>query len=48
MWADFMDELRTAHLGTPPTGRPSVAARLQAAYEAMVAQLDRDSANPTD
>ena len=37
MWADFMDELRTAHLGTPPTGRPSVAARLQAAYEAVKA-----------
>ena len=35
MWADFMDELRTEHLGTPPTGRPSVAGRLQAAYEAM-------------
>lgn len=37
MWADFMDELRTAHLGTPPTGRPSVADRLQAAYAAMKA-----------
>lgn len=35
MWADFMDELRTTHLGTPPTGRPSVAERLQAAYEAV-------------
>lgn len=35
MWADFMDELRTAHLGTPPTGRPSVSMRLQAAYEAI-------------
>jgi DNA-binding HxlR family transcriptional regulator len=38
MWADFMDELRTAHLGAPPTGRPSVAARLRAAYEAIKAQ----------
>jgi DNA-binding HxlR family transcriptional regulator len=38
MWADFMDELRTVHLGTPPTGRPSVAMQLQAAYEAMIAQ----------
>ena len=37
MWADFMDELRTAHLGTPPTGRPSVGERLQAAYEAVKA-----------
>lgn len=35
MWADFMDELRAAHLGTPPTGRPSVGERLQAAYEAV-------------
>jgi len=35
MWADFMDELRTLHLGTPPSGRPSVAARLKAAYEAL-------------
>ena len=38
MWADFMDELRTEHLGTPPTGRPSVATRLQAAYQAMMTQ----------
>jgi DNA-binding HxlR family transcriptional regulator len=38
MWADFMDELRTEHLGTPPTGRPSVAERLQAAYEALKAR----------
>ena len=37
MWAEFRDELRTAHLGTPPTGRPSVGARLQAAYEAVKA-----------
>ena len=37
MWDDIMDELRTAHLGTPPTGRPSVAARLKAAYEALKA-----------
>ena len=35
MWADFMDVLRTGHLGTPPTGRPSVAMRLQVAYEAI-------------
>ena len=38
LWADFMDELRTAHLGAPPTGKPSVAARLQAAYEALAGQ----------
>ena len=38
MWADFMDELRAEHLGTPPTGRPSVAARLRAAYEAIKAR----------
>ena len=36
MWADFMDELRTEHLGMSPSGRPSVAARLQAAYHAMM------------
>ena len=35
MWADFMDELRTAHLGALPTGRSSVGERLQAAYEAV-------------
>ena len=35
MWADFMDELRSAHLGTPSSGRLSVGARLQAAYEAV-------------
>ena len=35
LWADFMDELRTAHLGQPPSGKPSVLARLQAAYEAL-------------
>ena len=38
LWADFMDELRVAHLGAAPKpGRPSVAARLQAAYEAACA-----------
>ena len=37
LWDDFMDELRVAHLGAPPSGRPSVAARLQSAYEAAVA-----------
>lgn len=33
LWADFMDELRAAHLGAPiPPKSPSVAERLQAAY----------------
>jgi hypothetical protein len=35
LWADFMDELRAAHLGAPPSGKPSVADRLRAAYEAL-------------
>ncbi|PWG03896.1 transcriptional regulator [Sphingosinicella humi] len=35
MWNDFMDELRAAHLGAPLEREgPSVAERLQAAYEA--------------
>src|SRR5437868_6590403 len=38
MWADFMDELRTLHLGAAPSGAPSVAGRLQAAYEEVVAR----------
>lgn len=34
LWADFMAELRHAHLGKPlPAGHESVSARLQAAYE---------------
>ena len=39
LWADFMDELREAHLGRKPraTGKPSVAERMRAAYEAVVA-----------
>ena len=37
LWDDFMDELRTLHLGTSPSGRPSALARLRAAYEAAVA-----------
>lgn len=39
MWAEFMDELRALHLGAQPTGAPSVAGRLQAAYEAVLAKL---------
>lgn len=47
MWSEFMDELRAAHLGKagatstrrrPKPARASVAARLQAAYEAVVAK----------
>jgi DNA-binding HxlR family transcriptional regulator len=37
LWAAFMDELRTLHLGAPPAG-PSVLARLEAAYEEAVAR----------
>jgi DNA-binding HxlR family transcriptional regulator len=36
MWAGFMDELRTLHLGAPPAGA-SVLQGLQAAYERVVA-----------
>jgi DNA-binding HxlR family transcriptional regulator len=43
MWNEFMAELREMHLGVPASGRarsgrPSVLARLQAAYEAVVAR----------
>lgn len=43
MWAAFMAELRETHLGAPTrhrskAGGGSVAARLQAAYEAVVAK----------
>jgi DNA-binding HxlR family transcriptional regulator len=43
MWNEFMAELRELHLGAPAggwpkSGRPSVRARLQAAYEAVVAK----------
>ena len=41
MWSEFMDELRDVHLGVSKyrrSGRPSVAARLKAAYEKVVAQ----------
>lgn len=37
MWAQFMEELRSLHLGAPMTG-PSVRAQLQAAFEAVVAR----------
>jgi DNA-binding HxlR family transcriptional regulator len=42
LWDEFMSELRETHLGIPKSarskGRVSVAARLQAAYEAVVAK----------
>ena len=43
MWDEFMGELRESHLGVPArrrskAGGASVAARLQAAYEAVVAR----------
>ena len=40
LWADFMDELREAHLGLkrPKTGKPTVAEWMRAAYEAVVAK----------
>jgi len=39
LWAEFMDELREIHLGIKRRkGAASVAARLQAAYEAVVAK----------
>lgn len=46
-WAQFMDELRHEHLGTPlPPGRtgPGVRARLQAAYQAVVARKAAEAA----
>lgn len=38
LWDDFMDELRTVHLGAPRKAGSSVSERLQAAYEAAVAE----------
>ena len=48
LWDEFMSELREAHLGAPARRRPksagpSVAARLQAAYEAVVAKRKRST-----
>jgi DNA-binding HxlR family transcriptional regulator len=53
LWAEFMDELRATHLGAPKrgrakAGRPSVAARLQAAYEAVVAKRKKPGTRHTD
>jgi DNA-binding PadR family transcriptional regulator len=42
LWAEFMDELRETHLGIKRKSKgPSVFARMQAAYEAVVAKQKR-------
>lgn len=38
LWNEFMDELRTLHLGTPHSGKPSVLDRLTTAYQAALAE----------
>jgi DNA-binding HxlR family transcriptional regulator len=45
MWAELMDELREAHLGVPRLKRkgPTVAARLQRAYEEVAARRSTDA-----
>jgi len=48
LWGELMSELRESHLGVrsrsrSKSGGPSVAARLQAAYEAVVAKRKRSS-----
>ena len=53
MWDEFMAELRESHLGAPPRrgakpGGTSVAARLQAAYEAVVAKRKRSLGRRAD
>jgi DNA-binding HxlR family transcriptional regulator len=40
LWAAFMDELRTIHLGARPRGR-SVLAKLQKAFEQEMAKQER-------
>jgi DNA-binding HxlR family transcriptional regulator len=52
MWSEFMEELRETHLGVTghhrsKTDRSSVAARLQAAYEAVMANLKRAASRRT-
>ena len=48
LWADFMNELRVLHLGAKPrgAGKPSVAERMRAAYEAVAAKNRRAKAPP--
>ncbi|GLZ52882.1 helix-turn-helix domain-containing protein [Actinomycetospora sp. NBRC 106378] len=36
LWAEFMAELRTVHLGAPPPDGPSATEKLAAAYAAVV------------
>jgi DNA-binding HxlR family transcriptional regulator len=38
LWADFMDELRTQHLGSPPKPGPSVLDRLTEAYARLAGE----------
>jgi DNA-binding HxlR family transcriptional regulator len=41
LWAAFMEELRSLHLGTPrKPGAPSVMAELRAAYERVQAEVE--------
>jgi DNA-binding HxlR family transcriptional regulator len=52
LWDEFMSELRETHLGAPSrrrskSGGPSVAARLQAAYEAVVAKRRKSTSRPS-
>lgn len=44
LWSEFMDELRSQHLGHPMKG-PSVLARLQAAFEKATVE---DGVSPAD
>lgn len=48
LWAEFMDELREAHLGAPRKRKrgASVSERLQAAYEAVVATRKKAVGEP--
>lgn len=48
LWEEFMSELREAHLGAPSRRRsnfdgPSVAAKLQAAYEGVIARRKKSA-----
>jgi hypothetical protein len=45
LWAAFMDELRTLHLGAPPKG-PSVLAKLRKAFEQEMAKSGRTGRRP--
>ena len=46
LWAAFMEELRSQHLGAPrKPGARSVTAELRAAYERVVAEVEAGDAN---